>query len=178
MEPHLRASTTSPLVHEEIGADRKVTSRTRMATSSTRAARIAQEIPGEPTVTLASVRLRTHTLALTGELNHRSATVLEHEIERLCDDGVTGITLDLRSLTFIDAVGVAVISFRSRLCKRRGYDFAIIPGSQLVHRALEEAGATDLLPFDGDDKLAAPAAVARLGARRSFPRRTGWRRDG
>jgi anti-anti-sigma factor len=179
MEPHLGASTTSPLTRGEPGAERKViSSRARMATTSTRDARVAPDIPGKPAVTLASVRLRTHTLTIAGELNYRSATVLEHEIERLCDDGVTGITLDLRDLSFIDAVGVAVISFRSRLCKRRGYDFAIIPGSQLVHRALEEAGAVDLRPFDGGDELAQPAAVTRLNARSSFPRRTGWRRNG
>jgi anti-sigma B factor antagonist len=91
-----------------------------------------------------------HTLTLTGALDHHSAHELESEIERLCDEGVTSITLDLRELTYIDSVGVAVIAFRCGLCKRRGYDFAVIPGSRLIQRAFEQAGVTNLLPFEQD----------------------------
>jgi anti-anti-sigma factor len=94
---------------------------------------------------LAGSEVRTHTLVLDGELNRRSAHELEAEIERLCDEGVTGITLDLRQLDRIDSIGVAVISFQAGLCNRRGFDFSVIPGSQLISRALEQAGVTDLL---------------------------------
>jgi anti-anti-sigma factor len=177
MEPQSSASTASPPAREEAGTERVLISRTRMAEGNKRSARLARDIPGKPSLRLASVRLRTHTLALTGELNHRSAITLEREIERLCDEGVTGITLDLSSLASIDSVGVAVISFRSRLCKRRGYDFAVIAGSQLIHRAMEEASVAGLLPFDGDIELA-PTIVARLGAPSSLTRRVGWRRNG
>jgi anti-anti-sigma factor len=106
---------------------------------------------------------RTHTLILTGGLDRRSAHALEAEIERLCDDGVTGITLDLRQLTYIDAVGVAVIAFRCRLCQKRGYDFALIPGSQLMRDAFERAGVTELLPLEGAHNAVPlrPPAVAR-----------------
>jgi anti-anti-sigma factor len=100
---------------------------------------------------LASVSVRTHTLILIGELDHRSAHALEAEIDRLCEEGVTGITLDLRELTYIDSIGVAVIAFRSGLCKRRGYDFALIPGSRLIQRAFEQSGASESLPFKEDD---------------------------
>ena len=93
---------------------------------------------------------RPHTLILTGELDRGSARALEAEIERLCEQGVTGITLDLRELTYIDSIGVAVIAFRCGLCQRRGYEFALIPGSRLVHRAFEQAGLADVLPFQRD----------------------------
>src|SRR6516164_3614831 len=92
---------------------------------------------GEPRLALAPVSPWTHTLVLSGELNHRSAHVLEAEIDRVCEEGVTGI----------DSSGVAVIAFRSGLCRRRGYDFTLIPGSAAVHRAFEQAGMLDLLPF-------------------------------
>jgi anti-anti-sigma factor len=101
---------------------------------------------------LARANVWTHTVILTGELNRRSAHTLEAEIERLCDEGVTGITLDLRELTHIDSTGVAVIAFRCGLCKRRGFDFALIPGSRLVHRAFERAGVADFLPFREPDR--------------------------
>ncbi len=96
----------------------------------------------------ADVSCRTHTLALEGPLDGASAKRLEAEIERLCDAGVTGITLDLRGVTEIDAIGVAVVAFRCGLCRRRGFDFALIRGSRGVQRAFERAGISELLPFE------------------------------
>jgi anti-anti-sigma factor len=91
-----------------------------------------------------------HTLVLTGELTRRSAHALEVSIEDLCGKGVTAIKLDLRQLTYIDSVGVAVISFRCGLCQRQGYGFSLVPGPRFVQRAFEQAGIVDLLPFDDD----------------------------
>jgi len=106
-----------------------------------------------------------HTLVLTGELTRRSAHALEVEIEDLCAKGVTAITLDLRQLTYIDSVGVAVISFRCGLCQRQGYGFSLVPGPRFVQRAFEQAGIADLLPFDGDG-----IEARRLAASISSPR--------
>jgi anti-anti-sigma factor len=121
---------------------------------------------GEPRFVLASVTVRTHTLVLTGELDGGSALVLEAEIERLCEEGVTGITLDLRELTEIDSIGVAVIAFRCGLCQRRGYDFALIPGSRRIQRAFEQAGVAELLPFQQED-VATPRLPALVLGHRS-----------
>ncbi len=126
----------------------------------------AQPGSSEPALVLTSVDARTHTLVLSGELDYRSAHTLEAEIERLCDERVTGITLDLRELTYIDSIGVAVIVFRCGLCKRRGHDFALIAGSQFVHRAFEQAGVTDLLPFQ-EDEDAAPRLPSLVLAHRT-----------
>lgn len=141
MKRHLTASTVEGgtrkddrEVQDNRGADAQRARTPFAATRYVRASRIERE------VTLASVEKWTHTLVLTGELTHRSAHRLEVEIERLCAEGVTGITLDLRELTHIDSIGVTVIAFRSRLCKRRGHDFALIPGSPLMQRAFEQAG--------------------------------------
>jgi anti-anti-sigma factor len=127
----------------------------------------------------ASVNMREHTLILTGGLDRRSAHALEAEIERLCEEGVTSIMLDLRELRYIDPVGVAVIAFRCRLCQRRGYDFALIPGGRMIHRAFEQAGVAGLLPFQ-DDSVAArrveeqavaqPPALALSGSAGGFKR--------
>jgi anti-anti-sigma factor len=114
-----------------------------------------QPASSKANLALASVRTWTHTLVLTGELDRASAHALEAEIERLCEEGVTGITLDLRELKYIDSIGVAVIAFRSDLCKRRGYDFALIPGSASIQLAFEQAGASELLPFQ-EAYVAAP----------------------
>jgi anti-anti-sigma factor len=109
---------------------------------------------------LTSVNTWNHTLILTGELTHRSAHALEVEIERLCEEGVTDITLDMRDLQKIDPVGVAVIAFRCGLCEKRGYGFRLIGGSRSVQGAFEQAGVMEMLPFQEDDAIAA----VRLGA--------------
>jgi len=105
-------------------------------------------------VALASVPDRTHTLVVKGELHHRSAHALEAEIERLCEEGVTGITLDLRELAYIDSIGIAVIGFRSGLCKRRGYDFSVISGSRVIRRALDQAGVPEAVEAAGTGVMA------------------------
>lgn len=96
---------------------------------------------------LRSVANWRHTLVLEGELTHRTAHALEVEIEQLCEQGVTAITLDLRRLAAIDRVGVAVVAFRWRLCERRGYDFELIAGSRRVQREFARAGVAEMLPF-------------------------------
>jgi anti-sigma B factor antagonist len=101
-----------------------------------------------------------HRLILTGGLTHSSAHTLEVEIERLFEEGVTGITLDLRQLTYIDSIGVGVIAFRCRLCRRQGHSFALIPGPQFIQRAFEEAGVIDQLPFQEDELAARRLRVA------------------
>jgi anti-anti-sigma factor len=108
----------------------------------------------------AGVTAREHTLILVGELDSGSAHELEAEIERLCEERVTSITLDLRQLTYIDQVGVAVIAFRCRLCQRRGYEFALIPGGRRIHRAFEQAGVARLLPFLEEEVAPAPLQTA------------------
>jgi len=94
---------------------------------------------------LTSVGVWRHTIVLTGALTYRTAHELEVEIEQRCADGVTAITLDLRELTYIDSSGVAVVAFRSRLCKRRGYEFAVVAGSPMMRRAFAQAGVGSLL---------------------------------
>jgi anti-anti-sigma factor len=109
---------------------------------------------GEPRLALAPVSPWTHTLVLSGELNHRSAHVLEAEIDRVCEEGVTAIVVDLRGLTDIDSSGVAVLAFRSGLCRRRGYDFTLIRGSAAIHSAFEQAGLLEMLSFQVDEVAA------------------------
>jgi anti-anti-sigma factor len=124
-----------------------------------------QATRGERRFALTSVSAWTHTLVLTGELNRRSAATLEAEMDRLCEEGVTGITLDLRQLTRIDPAAVAVIAFRCGLSQRRGYDFALVPGPQAIQDVFEQAGVADVLPFQHDE-LTIPSSSAVAHDRR------------
>jgi anti-anti-sigma factor len=93
-----------------------------------------------------------YTLVLVGELDRSSTITLERAIESLCEREVAGITLDLRRLTRIDAIGVAVIAFRCGWCLRHGYEFALVPGAQSIQAAFARAGALTRLPFVSADE--------------------------
>lgn len=126
----------------------------------------SEHVASEASFAPISVSVRTHTLILTGELHRGSVLALEAEIERLCEEGVSGITLDLRKLDSIDSVGVAVIAFRSGLCQRRGCGFTLIRGSQSIDRAFDEAGVTRTLRFEEDElEPRRPALVLSHGGR-------------
>jgi anti-anti-sigma factor len=160
MKRHLTASPTIEVGAREGQPDRTFTSSTLDAFGPRNDTR---PLANERSVTaLASISEWTHTLVLSGALTHRSAHALEVEIERLCASGVTAITLGLDKLTQIDPIGVAVIAFRSGLCKRRGYEFTLVGGSRGVHRVFEQAGVAYLLPPPAEEVAEAPPEPARL----------------
>jgi anti-anti-sigma factor len=163
MEPHLTTSTVRIGTRNEVGMAGVIADRVNTAHARGKPPQTSANAPGSG---LRSVDLRSHTLILTGELTHRSAHALEVEIERLCDEGVSSITLDLRQLRDIDSIGAAVISFRCGLCQRQGYGFALIPGSRPIQRAFERAGMINLLPFQ-DDEVAARRLRVATPAQRS-----------
>lgn len=148
MEPDISTSLASAARQRTGGRIRGLAARTDAGLERSAS---AVQVRDAPPLRVRSVDERAHTLILTGELTHRSANSLEKEIERLCEEGVTAITLDLRQLTRIDATGVAVIALRCRLCERQGYGFALIPGSRFVQRGFEQAGVLDALPFQTEE---------------------------
>jgi anti-anti-sigma factor len=106
-----------------------------------------------PRLTVARTPVWKHRLIVTGNLDHRSAAELDDEIECLCQEGVTLLTLDLRQLDAIDAAGARVIAIRGALYTGRGNEFAVIAESPVVRRALTEAGAADLLTPDSSESV-------------------------
>lgn len=148
MKRHMTASAVSIDTRREGGGPGSAATRTHAAFKESARTRRSGS---DRSLALASVSVWNHTLLLTGDLTHRSAHLLEMEIERLCEQGVTGITLDLRGLTHIDSSGVAVIAFRSGLCKRRGCDFALIAGSPEIQQVFQRANVVGGLPFQQDD---------------------------
>jgi anti-anti-sigma factor len=138
MKRHLTLSNVSQRARNQGDTAETVAARARATTS-------LSEPHARSYLTLASAGVWRHTLILTGRLDYRSAPELEEEIECLFQEGVTILTLDLRQLDAIDSAGAMVIAYHSAIGKRRGHEFAVIPGSRVIHRALAEAGATDSL---------------------------------
>ncbi len=150
MTHHLTLSTASQHAPNQGDAVEAASDPTRASDGE---ANVSVAAHYRPHLTLASTPVWRHRLILTGKLDYRSASELEEEIECLCQEGVTILTLDLRQLDAIDPTGATVIAFRGTVCRRRGHDFAVIPGSRVIHSALTEAGATDLLTLDPNDSV-------------------------
>jgi anti-anti-sigma regulatory factor len=145
MTHHLTLSTADQHVHNQSDEVEAASGRTRASDGE---ANLSVAAHSRPNLTLASTPVWRHRLILTGKLDYRSASEVEEEIECLCQEGVTILTLDLRQLDAIDPIGATVVAFCGAACRRRGHDFAVIPGSRVIHGALSEAGATDLLTLD------------------------------
>lgn len=142
MTHHLTLSTASQHARNQGDEVEAASNLTRAGDGETNLS-VAVQI--RPHLTLASRLVWRHRLILTGKLDYRSASELEEEIDCLCQEGVTILTLDLRQLDAIDPTGATVVAFCGAACKGRGHDFAVIPGSRVIRRALVEAGATALL---------------------------------
>ncbi len=91
--------------------------------------------------------MKGHTLVLAGELDRVSAPVLEAEIERLCEAGVMALTIDLRALSEIDSVGVAVIVHRCGWCARRGCRMRLLADAGPLQQAFAKAGVGTRIEF-------------------------------
>jgi anti-anti-sigma factor len=150
MKHHLTSSTASQYARSQGDEVEAVTNRTCASDGGISLSVAAHD---QSHLRLASTLIWRHKLILTGKLDYHSAPELEEEIECLCQEGVTILTLDLRQLEEIDSIGATVIAFRGAACKRQGRDFAVIPGSRVIHRALAEAGAMDLLTLDRNESV-------------------------
>jgi anti-sigma B factor antagonist len=112
---------------------------------------------------------RHHTLVLSGELDIPQAAELETMIHELSADGISGITLDLRGLTFMGSTGLRLVLLARDVCAFHRYDFFLIPGSESVQHLFEITGLLTALPFktaaSGEDALE-PVRPARASGPR------------
>ena len=71
-----------------------------------------------------------HTCLLTGRLDRASAPAFAATIVQLCEEGATGVALDLGNLKFVDSAGLDAISLARDLCESHGCDFSLTPLSR------------------------------------------------
>ena len=88
-------------------------------------------------------------VALQGELDMATVTVLEEHIAILDQDNVKGLVLDLRGLTFLDSTGLHAFLDASRRAAENGHRFAIVGVSESTRRLFEITKTTRLLDEPG-----------------------------
>ena len=75
-------------------------------------------------------------LALHGELDLASASLLEAEVDRPEVTAAPNLVLDLRDLQFIDSTGLRTLFSAYQRASARGQGFALTDGSPQVQRLL------------------------------------------
>jgi anti-anti-sigma factor len=85
---------------------------------------------------------------LRGELDLPATAALEPELARLAEEpGLETITLDLRSLDFLDSRGLQTFMLAERLLDENERRLVIVRGTSLVQRVFELTRMTERLEF-------------------------------
>src|SRR5262245_25148135 len=104
-------------------------------------------------------------LALRGELDLTTAPELDGHLERVEQDGVQAVLLDLRDLTFVDSTGLhAFLNARSRAADN-GHRFALVGANERIRKLLQLTAIRGMLEEHGVSLLArfTQASSAPLG---------------
>ena len=89
------------------------------------------------------------TAVLTGEFDMPATFTTEPALEEAVErPGLRSFTLDLTGLTFIDSLGLGVVTRLAGELEARGVPMRILPGPPPVHRVFATAGLTQALPFE------------------------------
>ena len=89
-----------------------------------------------------------------GELDLDTAPALDDELERTREQAGARLVLDLRTLTFMDSTGLRLLIRWDTLAREQGFEFAIVPGPEVVQRVIRLTG------MDGHLTVADPAPGA------------------
>lgn len=80
-----------------------------------------------------------------GELDLDTAPRLEETLAAVREEGGPRLVLDLRDLTFMDSTGLRLVIRWDTAARRDGFDFAIVPGPDVVQRVIRLTGMDDVL---------------------------------
>jgi anti-sigma B factor antagonist len=80
-----------------------------------------------------------------GELDLDTAPRLEAELATVRAQGDPRLVLDLRRLTFMDSTGLRLVIRWDGVAREEGFEFAIVPGPDIVQRVIRLTGMDDQL---------------------------------
>jgi len=98
-------------------------------------------------------------LALKGELDIASFTLMEDRLREIEAGRPKAIVFDLRGLRFMDSTGLRVIISADKRARRDGWRVVVVEGPEAVHRVFRLALLDRRLDFVSD-----PAEVRGDGA--------------
>jgi anti-sigma B factor antagonist len=86
-------------------------------------------------------------LSPRGELDMSSVPILEEQLRAALDGGGKRLVVDLRGLEFMDSTGLTMLTRWTRGADRDGYNLALVPGDDRVHRLFEITGMVTFFTF-------------------------------
>lgn len=81
-----------------------------------------------------------------GELDLDTAHELDRELTDVRATGAGRIVLDMRALTFMDSTGLRLVIRWDTAAREEGFEFAIVPGPEVVQRVFRLTGMQDQIP--------------------------------
>jgi anti-sigma B factor antagonist len=81
-----------------------------------------------------------------GELDLDTAPQLEEALAVMREEARPRLVLDLRGLTFMDSTGLRLVIRWDGEARRDGFEFAIVPGPDVVQRVISLTGMDDQIP--------------------------------
>ena len=92
-------------------------------------------------------RDETALVRLVGELDLAEVGPLQRELERLCSNGLTELTLDLSELVFLDSTGLHLLMKLRGRCVGQDMSLRLVPGPPSVQRLFEITGTDTQFTF-------------------------------
>jgi anti-sigma B factor antagonist len=80
-----------------------------------------------------------------GELDLDTADELDQELDAVRDGGGRRVVLDLRRLSFMDSTGLRLVIRWDAAARSEDFEFAIVPGAEIVQRVFRLTGMDDQL---------------------------------
>ena len=80
-----------------------------------------------------------------GELDLDTAPRLDAELASARAEGGPRLVLDMRRLTFMDSTGLRLVIRWDAAARKEGFEFAIVPGPEIVQRVIKLTGMDDQL---------------------------------
>ena len=80
-----------------------------------------------------------------GELDLDTAPLLEQQLAATRANGAHTVVLDLRGLTFMDSTGLRLVIRWDTAGREDGFEFAIVPGDDVVQRVFRLTGMDEHL---------------------------------
>jgi anti-sigma B factor antagonist len=81
-----------------------------------------------------------------GELDLDTAPQLDQELAAVRATGADRLVLDMRALTFMDSTGLRLVIRWDTEAREQGFEFAIVPGPEVVQRVFRLTGMDEHLP--------------------------------
>ena len=91
-------------------------------------------------------------VVLEGEIDLSTAPALRHTLAAEGDAGVDRIAVDLRSVGFMDSMGLGVLIGARRRLTERGGDLALVCVGGPVRRVLDVSGLADIFTIGASDE--------------------------